>query len=120
MASSSTRRMAPPAICGVTRLLATGPIPRAMILPTSAADGICRPPRTVDAVPSTALSPGYVAVRVGGRASPRPNPEVTPDPTMAGMGSPFGSPASWRHDDLIGVSREFDADLALAGYAAGV
>jgi leucyl/phenylalanyl-tRNA---protein transferase len=39
---------------------------------------------------------------------------------MAGMGSPFGSPASWRHDDLIGVSREFDADLALAAYAAGV
>jgi leucyl/phenylalanyl-tRNA---protein transferase len=39
---------------------------------------------------------------------------------MAGMGSPFGPPASWRHDDLIGVSREFDADLTLAGYAAGV
>jgi leucyl/phenylalanyl-tRNA---protein transferase len=39
---------------------------------------------------------------------------------MAGMGSPFGSPASWRHDDLIGVSREFDADLTLAAYAAGV
>jgi len=36
------------------------------------------------------------------------------------MDSPFGSPASWRHDDLIGVSREFDADLTLAGYAAGV
>jgi leucyl/phenylalanyl-tRNA---protein transferase len=39
---------------------------------------------------------------------------------MAGMASPFGSPASWRHDDLIGVSREFDADLTLAAYAAGV
>jgi leucyl/phenylalanyl-tRNA--protein transferase len=39
---------------------------------------------------------------------------------MAGMPSPFGSPASWRHDDLIGVSREFDAELALAAYAAGV
>ena len=39
---------------------------------------------------------------------------------MAGMPSPFGSPASWRHDDLIGVSREFDADLTLAAYAAGV
>jgi leucyl/phenylalanyl-tRNA--protein transferase len=39
---------------------------------------------------------------------------------MAGMGSPFGSPATWRHDDLIGVSREFNADLTLAAYAAGV
>ena len=39
---------------------------------------------------------------------------------MAGMPSPFGSPASWRHDDLIGVSREFDADLTLVAYAAGV
>jgi len=39
---------------------------------------------------------------------------------MAGMASPFGSPASWRQDDLIGVSREFDADLVLAAYAAGV
>lgn len=39
---------------------------------------------------------------------------------MAGMASPFGSPATWRHDDLIGVSREFDADLTLAAYAAGV
>jgi leucyl/phenylalanyl-tRNA--protein transferase len=38
---------------------------------------------------------------------------------MTGMGSPFGSPASWRQDDLIGVSREFDADLTLAAYAAG-
>jgi leucyl/phenylalanyl-tRNA---protein transferase len=39
---------------------------------------------------------------------------------MAGMASPFGSPASWRRDDLIGVSREFDADLTMAAYAAGV
>ncbi len=39
---------------------------------------------------------------------------------MAGMASPFGSPASWRHDDLIGVSREFDADLTQAAYATGV
>jgi leucyl/phenylalanyl-tRNA---protein transferase len=39
---------------------------------------------------------------------------------MAGMASPFGSPASWRHDDLIGVSRKFDADLTLAAYASGV
>jgi leucyl/phenylalanyl-tRNA--protein transferase len=39
---------------------------------------------------------------------------------MAGMASPFGSPDSWRHDDLIGVSRAFDADLTLAAYAAGV
>ena len=36
------------------------------------------------------------------------------------MASPFGSPAQWRQDDLIGVSRDFDADLALAAYASGV
>lgn len=36
------------------------------------------------------------------------------------MPSPFGPPAGWREDDLIGVSREFDADLTLAAYAAGV
>lgn len=33
---------------------------------------------------------------------------------------PFGPPTSWRHDDLIAVSREFDAELALAAYAAGI
>src|ERR687893_1219710 len=36
------------------------------------------------------------------------------------MASPFGSPAHWREDDLIGVSRDFDPDLALAAYSAGV
>ena len=36
------------------------------------------------------------------------------------VASPFGSPAHWRQDDLIGVSRDFDADLALAAYASGV
>ena len=36
------------------------------------------------------------------------------------MASPFGSPAHWREDDLIGVSRDFDAGLAVAAYAAGV
>ena len=39
---------------------------------------------------------------------------------MEVMASPFGPPATWRQDDLIGVSREFDADLTLAAYAAGV
>ena len=34
--------------------------------------------------------------------------------------SPFGVPAAWRLDDLIGVSREFDAELALAAYRSGV
>jgi leucyl/phenylalanyl-tRNA--protein transferase len=34
--------------------------------------------------------------------------------------SPFGSPAHWRADDLIGVSRDFDPNLALAAYASGV
>jgi leucyl/phenylalanyl-tRNA---protein transferase len=36
------------------------------------------------------------------------------------MESPFGSPAQWREDDLIGVSREFDPSLVLAAYASGV
>jgi leucyl/phenylalanyl-tRNA--protein transferase len=36
------------------------------------------------------------------------------------VASPFGSPAQWRQDDLIGVSRDFGADLALAAYASGV
>ena len=36
------------------------------------------------------------------------------------MESPFGSPAQWREDDLIGVSRAFDAGLAVAAYASGV
>ncbi|MET1004262.1 MAG: leucyl/phenylalanyl-tRNA--protein transferase [Propionibacteriaceae bacterium] len=34
--------------------------------------------------------------------------------------SPFGHPASWRRSDLIGVSREFDADLVLSAYRHGV
>ena len=36
------------------------------------------------------------------------------------MASPFGPPAQWREDDLIGVSRDFDAELALAAYLSGV
>ena len=36
------------------------------------------------------------------------------------MASPFGSPAQWREDDLIGVSRGFDTGLAIAAYASGV
>ena len=34
--------------------------------------------------------------------------------------SPFGAPDGWRPDDLIGVSREFDEELVLAGYRSGV
>jgi len=34
--------------------------------------------------------------------------------------SPFGSPGLWRHDDLVAVSRAFDADLALQAYRSGV
>jgi leucyl/phenylalanyl-tRNA--protein transferase len=37
----------------------------------------------------------------------------------AEVGSPFGSPELWRHDDLIGVSRVFDEELALAAYECG-
>jgi leucyl/phenylalanyl-tRNA--protein transferase len=37
----------------------------------------------------------------------------------ADVGSPFGSPELWRHDDLIGVSRVFNEDLALAAYEVG-
>ncbi len=36
------------------------------------------------------------------------------------MSSPFGPPAGWRHDDLIGVSRQFDGELTLAAYHSGV
>jgi leucyl/phenylalanyl-tRNA--protein transferase len=36
------------------------------------------------------------------------------------MASPFGPPALWREDDQIGISLDFDADLALTAYAAGV
>jgi leucyl/phenylalanyl-tRNA--protein transferase len=35
------------------------------------------------------------------------------------MESPFGSPELWRHDDLIGVSRVFNEELALAAYESG-
>jgi len=35
------------------------------------------------------------------------------------VGSPFGSPEQWRQDDLIGVSRVFDEELALAAYECG-
>jgi len=38
----------------------------------------------------------------------------------ADVESPFGSPEQWRHDDLIGVSRVFDTELALAAYQCGV
>jgi leucyl/phenylalanyl-tRNA--protein transferase len=34
--------------------------------------------------------------------------------------SPFGSPDRWRHDDLVAVSRAFDADLVLQAYRSGV
>lgn len=34
--------------------------------------------------------------------------------------SPFGSPRSWRDDDLIAVSREVDAEMVTAAYRAGV
>jgi leucyl/phenylalanyl-tRNA---protein transferase len=37
----------------------------------------------------------------------------------ADVGSPFGSPELWRQDDLIGVSRVFDEELALAAYQIG-
>src|SRR6187402_3221003 len=37
----------------------------------------------------------------------------------AHVGSPFGSPELWRHDDLIGVSRVFNEELALAAYECG-
>lgn len=36
------------------------------------------------------------------------------------MDPPFGSPALWRRDDLLGVSHHFDADLVLAAYRSGV
>jgi leucyl/phenylalanyl-tRNA---protein transferase len=38
----------------------------------------------------------------------------------ADVESPFGSPEQWRRDDLIGVSRVFNEELALAAYRSGV
>jgi leucyl/phenylalanyl-tRNA---protein transferase len=35
------------------------------------------------------------------------------------MESPFGSPDLWRQDDLIGVSRVFNEELAVAAYECG-
>ena len=35
------------------------------------------------------------------------------------MDSPFGLPELWRHDDLIGVSRVFNEELAVAAYECG-
>ena len=34
--------------------------------------------------------------------------------------SPFGPSELWRHDDLVAVSREFDAGLVLQAYRSGV
>lgn len=34
--------------------------------------------------------------------------------------SPFGPPELWRDDDLVAVSREFDADLVLQAYRSGL
>jgi leucyl/phenylalanyl-tRNA--protein transferase len=34
--------------------------------------------------------------------------------------STFGSPELWRHDDLVAVSRAFDADLVLQAYRTGL
>ena len=39
---------------------------------------------------------------------------------MRWVESPFGTPALWRHDDLIGVSRDFNEELTLAAYECGV
>jgi leucyl/phenylalanyl-tRNA--protein transferase len=36
------------------------------------------------------------------------------------LGSPFGHERSWPRNDLIAVSREFNADLVLAAYSGGV
>ena len=44
---------------------------------------------------------------------------LAPEWEYAEMESPFGSPELWRHDDLIGVSRVFNEDLALAAYECG-
>ncbi len=49
-----------------------------------------------------------------------PNRVALPRWQDADVESPFGSPEQWRHDDLIGVSRVFDPELALAAYQCGV
>ena len=39
---------------------------------------------------------------------------------VAMLGSPFGHERSWPRNDLIAISREFNADLVLAAYSNGV
>ena len=52
-------------------------------------------------------------------------PRARPDQTLlpwweyADVESPFGSPDLWRQDDLIGVSRIFNEELAVAAYECG-
>ncbi|WP_375424291.1 leucyl/phenylalanyl-tRNA--protein transferase [uncultured Friedmanniella sp.] len=41
-------------------------------------------------------------------------------PSSEPHAGPFGPPAGWRHDDLIAVSRTFDADLVRSAYRTGV
>ena len=47
------------------------------------------------------------------------NPRRRPEPTVAAVASPFGPPSRWRDDDLIGVSRDFDAAMVLDAYRGG-
>ena len=56
------------------------------------------------------------------RKNPGRRPETWALPRWqdADVDSPFGSPEQWRHDDLIGVSRVFNEELALAAYQSGV
>src|SRR4029453_12140757 len=132
MAISITWRSTPPAPCAVTRF-ATGEITVAILRPTSCADAIT-PPNTVRRV----LSPRCVQLPAGqcsttsvrgqlgqlhdrypGRTPGRPLAAVSPEWEYAEMESPFGSPELWRQDDLIGVSRVFNEELAVAAYECG-
>ena len=66
----------------------------------------------------------YVAVESASQGQPGLSHERARDPLWlwweyADVGSPFGSPELWRHDDLIGVSRVFNEELALAAYECG-
>ena len=66
----------------------------------------------------------YVGVAPASQGQPGLSHERARDPLWlwweyADVGSPFGSPELWRHDDLIGVSRVFNEELALAAYECG-
>jgi leucyl/phenylalanyl-tRNA--protein transferase len=72
----------------------------------------------------TLLSPGYVARPMAPGAEHR---KAAQDDSkrrraqdVAMLGSPFGQESSWPRSDLIALSRDFNAEIVMAGYRSGV